>query len=755
MQELGASIEPGTSLGRFEVVAPLGSGGMGEVYRARDTRLGREVAIKVLPSRLATDLRSRARLQREATLLASLNHPNIATIHGLEESSEIEYLVLELIDGRTLSSLISEEGLEIGDSLRIARDIADALAVAHEAGVVHRDLKPSNVMLTRRGQVKVLDFGLAKRVSLAAEGPAGAPDAIVDLTRQGVLQGTPEYMSPERLEDQEPDERADIWAFGCLVFEMVTGMKAFQGRTPLATLAAVMTAEPDWDALPPALPEGLRSLLARCLEKDPTRRLEDISAAVSSLDQALAGTDPGRAAGLPARAAAPTTPSIAVLPFANLSGQPESEYFAHGLADELIHELGRVKGLRVAARTSSFRVGGGRYDVREIGRRLGVDAVLDGGVRISGDRIRITAQLVNPSDGFQLWSQRFDRASSDLFEIQEEIAGAIVDKLEVELTETGETPVVRGYKESLEAQTLFMKGRYFWDKRHEVGLTRSMKLFGEAIAADPEHPGAHVGLADAYWSLGVYAIRPPREVFPKAEAAALRALELDEGHPGAHMALAMVRFVFDWDWEAAEREFRRSIRLNPHASLPHGYYAALLALLGRTEEALREAELCGSLDPFSASAHGLAALAIGLTGRHERALVICRQGLEVEPESYGDRWVLAWLHDRSGRPEEAAALLEDLTERFGRRGILLGMLGHALAAAGREEAARGVLGELGEAASAGFVSPAFIGWVHQALGETAEAAEWMERAYEQRSNPVLFADYEGFGEYLERMGLAP
>jgi eukaryotic-like serine/threonine-protein kinase len=740
-------METGASLGSFAIVGPLGAGGMGIVYRARDAKLHRDVALKLLPPPLASDRQAIQRLNREARLLASLNHPNIATIHGVDAADGTTFLVLELIEGQSLAERLTSGALPLREALRVAQQVADALEATHAAGILHRDLKPSNIILTPRGLVKILDFGIAQ--TFGRSQPSGWAADESTTSNQNVtgpaFAGTTPYMSPEQVRGERLDQRSDIWAFGCVLYETLTAHRAFAGATALETIAGILEHDPGLDGLPPATPPDIRSLIRRCLNKDRIQRLHDIGDARIEIEETLARVS--------TPAAAREAASIAVLPFLNIGGDPENDYFGDGLAEELIDGLGRIKGLRVAARTSAFEFKTKKMDVRRIGEQLGVETILDGSVRTAGERVRVMAQLVSVRNGCQLWSQRFDGDMRDVFAIQDEIASAIVDKLRVEFGEGGGHPLVKRYTENLDAYHLYMKGRFYWAKRHEVGLHESLEFFRKATEIDPGHALAHTGIADVYWSLGLYMARPPVEVFPVARAAALRALTIDEELGAAHTALGVIRCFFDWDWAAAEREFHRAIELEPTSAFAHGYYAGLLTLTGRRAEALEQARRAQQVDPFSATARGLAALTLGLNEQYDEAAQVCRRGLDVEPDSFTDGWLVAWIDDRCGRYESAVERFDALCERPGRHRFLLPMLAHASARAGDARRAEDILAELEAHARETFIPALHFAWVHEALEHHDLATEWLERAYAERTNPASFLMYGRRDQLLRRMGV--
>lgn len=744
-------MEVGSSLGSYEIRGMLGAGGMGEVYRALDTKLQRHVALKVVPLEMAADPQVMARLQREARLLAAISHPNIATIYGIEEHGGRPLLVLELVEGESLAKRLGRGPLPWKEAVRAARQIADAMEAAHEKGIIHRDLKPSNIVLGPKGIVKILDFGLAKPRDQAAPDELQTIGGDSDLTDAGTLLGTFPYMSPEQVRTEVVDHRTDIWAFGCVLYEMLAGKAAFGRETAADTISAIVSQEPDKTLLPERVPPAVRMLLSRCLQKDRTRRLQDLADARVMLEEALY---PSLDSSERQVVFDKPEPSVAVLPFTNMSTDPDNEYFSDGLAEELIHALGKLGGIQVAARTSSFQFKNKAQDVREIGRHLGVGAVLEGSVRKAGSKVRVTVDLIDVADGYHLWTNRFDRELKDVFAIQEEIAGAIVQELEVKLTARPEEPLVKHYTEDLEAYTLYMKGRYYWEQRYSGGLERSIEFFRKAIEVDPGHALAHAGLADAYWSLGLYQIQPPKEVFPLATRSAKRALEIDDDLAEAHATLAVVRYLFEWDWAGAEDEFLRAIELNPHYSIAHGYFAMMLATLGRQEEALTHARSAQDLDPFSDYARSLRAFTLSLLGHDDEAIAVGEEALELDPDSFLASWTLGWSYDRAGRYEDAIELYSRILELRGRVPSILALMGHALGKAGRHETARELLDELREGGSSDYVSPVFVGWIHQGLGETAAAVEEMDRAFENRCHPINFVMFGPFRDHLARMGLS-
>ena len=592
----------GKRLGPYEILSAIGAGGMGEVYRAHDSKLGRDVAIKVLPDAFAHDPERLSRFQREAKMLAALNHPNIATIYGLEQSNGTSYLVMELVSGETLQERIRRDGpVPIDEALSIAKQIAEALEAAHEKGIIHRDLKPANVKVTPEGKVKVLDFGLAKAFAEDTEtsDPINSPTLSMAATMYGVILGTAAYMSPEQARGKAVDRRTDIWAFGCVLHELLTAKQAFRGETTQDTIAAVLGREPDWQALPPATPRRIRDLLRRCLQKDAQRRLRDFGDVRIEIEEAstTATLQPWRfrravvgiaavvliislaAAGWFYRFAerGETIDSVAVLPFVNTSGNPDTEYLSDGLADSLINSLSQVPKLRVTPRSTVFRYKGQVVDPQKIGRDLNVGAVLTGRVVQRGDVLIIGTELLDVAHESQLWGEQYNRKLTDVLVVQEDIANAISEKLRLKLSGKEQQQLNKSYTVNPEAYQGYLKGRYWWNKRTEEGFRKGIEYFQQAIAKDPTYALAYSGLADCYSLLAVYDIVSPREAYPEAKEAALKALEIDDTLAEAHTSLGFVKTNYDWDWSGGEREYQRAIELNPSYATAHQWRGEALA----------------------------------------------------------------------------------------------------------------------------------------------------------------------------------
>ena len=650
----------GSQLGHYRIEERLGAGGMGEVYRARDTRLSRDVALKVLRPDVAADAERRDRFLREARLLAALDHPGIVTVHSVEEAHGVRFLTMQLVEGETLDKLIPADGMSLDRYFEVAVPLAEAVAAAHERGIVHRDLKPSNVMRSRTGRIKVLDFGLAKLYETPLASVDGrAPTDL--LTREGVVLGTLQYMAPEQIEGREIDARSDVFALGVVLYEMATGRRPFTGPTTVALLSSILEANPpDPGELRRGLPRALGRLLRRCLEKDPARRppsavaVRDELREVSSAAAPAAGSSIGAGA---ARRAAPS--SIAVLPFAALSSDRDDEFFADGVAEEIINTLGRLPALRVAARTSTFAFKGKPEDLREIGEKLGVETVLEGSVRRAGKRLRIAAQLVDVGNGYQLWSERYDRELDDVFEIQEEIARSIASRLEAALGSGGSERVEQGRRD-VDAFELYAKGRGLLAQRTEETIERAIDCFREATDCDPSYALAWSGLA-ASIALGVdyYGHREPEAQMARAQRAVEQALALAPDLPDAHATLGILSYRRR-DGPGALHELERAVELRPSYAEAHGLLGWIGMLVGRLEDAMASTRRAVELDPLSPESRSHLPLLLLGCGRTEEAMREAAAAVELEPTFTTSVLYRAVVQFHAGDVEGCSRLLRGL-----------------------------------------------------------------------------------------------
>ncbi len=704
---------------------------MGVVYLGEDTRLGRRVALKFLPENLLDNDEILRRFRMEASTASSLNHPNICTIHDIDDDDHGNpFIVMEFLEGETLKTAIAGRSFSVEEAVDVASQIADALQATHARGLIHRDIKPANVFLTERGVVKLLDFGLAKHAI-----PVGNDFDVtaLDLTQSGSLIGTANYMSPEQALGKDLDSRTDLFSLGAVFYEMLTGQQPFRGRSFVDTVNSIINKQPrPLGKLRPDAPAGLGVVLDNLLAKEPEHRYRDAAALLVDLRN-LEQLDASGRRPAPIRLIKPQH-AIAVLPFASIGGTPDGdEYFEEGLAEELISALSRVEGLRVVSRTSSFLYRARDRSVPEIGDALNVSLVLDGSVRRSGSRLRVTAQLVNAGDGYHLWSERYDREMQDVFEIQEEIAGKIVSQLKLKLVGADDEPRVKRHTANVEAYTSYLKGRYYWNKRHEVGLQKGIEFFQKAIAKDPNYPLPYAGLADSYSVAGLYAFMPALEAGKLARQAAENALRLDESLPEGHFAMALVRYFFAWELEAAETGFKTAIELEPGFGVARAWYGVLLASMGRREEAIAQLREAVRIDPLSPVINSVTAWAHYILGDPEESIQRCRAALELEPNYPTALWVIAYPLSSKGEYEEALAALRKGAALSQGRPFFVGVLGHFLAISGQEREARQILADLLQRSQSEYVAAYFIGALHLALGEEREAAPWLEKAVLERT----------------------
>ncbi len=731
---------------RYAIDRVLGRGGMATVYVAEDLRHSRQVAIKVLRPDVAAAIGAE-RFLREITIAARLTHPHVLPLIDSGQAAGSLYYVMPYVRGETLRQrLVREQRLPLKDALGIARELGAGLDYAHREGFVHRDVKPENVLLAD-GHAIIADFGIARAICQAGG---------EHVTEVGLAIGTPEYMSPEQAAgDRELDGRCDVYALACVVYEMLAGEPPFSGGSARAVVAKHLSEPPPpLRARRPDAPAGVEQALARALAKDPADRF----ASVAEFATALEETRPAAAPAIVGK-----TRSIAVLPFVNASADPENEYLCDGVTDELINALTKVEGLRIASRTSVFALKGKPQDIRAIGALLGVSAVLEGTVRKSGDRLRITVQLTAADDGRTLWSERYDRLLDDVFAVHDEISRTIVSTLRTTFLADIADPTPQRYTDNVQAYSLYLKGRFCWNKRSQEGVREAIAYFEQAIAHDPGYTLAYSGLSDSYALQVDYRGVPVTEGYELARRYALKALELDDNLPEAHTSLAWVQFAYDWDWEGAERSYRRALALNPAYATGHHWYSFVLLVSGQSEQALVEAHTALELDPSSLSIRRGLGWLYYYTRRYESAVYHLRRAIAMNPTSEDTYRVLGLVLTQQGAYDEAERAFREAITLSPELSYATAGVAHVLALRGRRREAEGLLAELEARARDHYVSPVAFCILHLGLRNIDQAFAWLERAYQDRRGwltylkvePMLDAvrDDPRFEELVKRMKL--
>ena len=711
--------------GRYRILAELGRGGMGVVYRAEDTRLKRPVALKFLSEDLSAHPEARARFLREAQAAAALDNPHVCTVYEAGEHDGRAYIAMAFIEGYSLKERIAQGPLTLDEALTFSRQIVEGLAEAHAARVIHRDIKPANIMLAGGRQAKLTDFGLAR-----LEGSG-------ETTRTGGVVGTLAYMSPEQAQGLQTDQRTDIWSVGCVIYEMLTGHAPFSPSRGQADLYALLHSDPrPVTAFRPDAPRRLVAVVDRCLQKDPRRRYPD---ATSLLDDLKSVDLEAAAPAAPSQAAEqPRVPSVAVLPFVDMSAEKNQEFFGEGIAEELIHALARIQGLRVVARTSAFALKDKGLDVREIGRILNVDAVLEGSVRAAGNRLRITAQLINVADGFHLWSERFDREAGDIFAIQDELSLSIVEHLKVTLHVGERAALQKRSTDDHEAYNLYLKGLYFVARPRPDLLQKALGLFQAALERDPGFAKAHAGIAAVFGMLGNFNFARPTEVWPKAKAAVEKALALDEQLPEAYVIAASIAFWYDWDWAAAEASYLRNLALNPGDAFTHGDYAWYLVNRRRYDEALYQIGLAINLDPLMPLFYGWSVGLHCAAGRFDDALRDFERAKELDP-TFGLPYFHAGMtYFLKGVADKAIEVLQQGVRIAPHPGWADGMISMIRIRQGNRDEVRLILDRMIAQRSHVNVSCMALAWATAVFGDLDGAFQWVERAIEERDTLVAF-----------------
>ncbi len=806
-------LDAGALLGPYRIECLVGAGGMGEVFRATDTRLNRQVAIKVLPPGVALDETMRARFAREASAVAALTHPHICTLYDVGRHDDVDFLVMEYVEGDTMAARLADGPLSLNEAFTYSIEIASALEHAHSHGVVHRDLKPANIMITAGG-TKMLDFGIAKYPLVSKlctpddEVTSEAPSPTigertehehlarddVSVTRDGTILGTIRYMSPEQIKGDEVDARSDLFSFGAVVFEMLTGRRAFDGDSAASLRAAVLEHEPPpVSSLQPLSPPAMDDLVQRCLAKNTNERWQtasdvsrELKRVFASIGQArthrpaktvrwVAGILVAAIAGLALwlfasalhtpsrRPASAQIRSLAVLPLDNVSGDPDQEYFADGMTEELIFDLAKISMLRVISPESINHFKGVRKPVTTVARELQVDAIVEGSIARAGNKVALTARLIRGVTGEILWAQSFERELSDVLILQNEVARTITSRVDITLTPDQQARSATARPVDPEVHRLVLLGRHHAAKVTEEGLQKAIQYYNVAIGKDPANASAHAGVAEAYTELAGFYL-DPREAMPKAKQAAETALRLDDSLAQAHAALGYVHLVYDWDGPAARKALLRALDLNPTLAIARLNYAAYLSTQAQDDEAVREVRRAVDLDPLSIRTHAFGTVLLLFTRRYDDAIELARKGLEFEPNSGFTMAFQGVAYAQQGRFEEAVANVQRAAQ-LDNSLTILALEAQVLAMAGRREQARQVIRHVQDAAKHRYFCPYEIACVYVSLGDRDTAFELFRKGTDEHADCMAWLGVEPwvdpfrsdarYGSLLRKIGLTP
>jgi serine/threonine protein kinase/Tfp pilus assembly protein PilF len=799
------------TVSHYRLIRKLGAGGMGEVYLAEDTRLNRKIALKLLPENFTRDEDRLQRFIQEARAASALNHPNIITIYDFGHVDSLNFIASEFIEGKTLREHRQQTGMQLGEVLDVAVQIAGALSAAHDAGIIHRDIKPDNVMIRPDGYVKVLDFGLAKLVEQQTPSTdTQAPTVAKVSTQPGMLLGTFGYMAPEQARGKDVDARTDIFSFGVLLYEVITGRAPFEGETTSDLIASILMGEPQpISYYLPGSPAELQRIISKALRKNKEERyqtMKDMLVDLRSLKQQLEfetklkqslSSDTGSGFGIAATSGtapphstaqaehsshqpaartvssaeyvvsgirrnikavaialvalavatgvvlyftrdANTIDSLAVLPLANDSGDSNADYLSDGLTESIIYNLSQLQNLRVMPRSSVFRYKGRQVDTREVGRELGARAVLTGRVAQRGADIMVSVELVDTKDNRVIWGQQFNRSTNDALSIQQEISKDIYEKLRPNLLGEGERVAFKRTTEDTEAYQAYLKGLYWLNKRTEEGFRKAIEFFNKALEEDPGYAWPYAGLADCYALQSTYGLLAPREGFPKAKAAAVKALSIDQTLAEAHTSLANTLTSYDWEFTSAEQEFRRALELNPNYATAHQWYAEYLSAMGRHTEAIAEIKRAEEIDPLSLIINAVHGRVLYCARRYDEAITQLLKTIEMD-QRFGPAYVfLCAAYQKKGAHGQAVSAAQEAVKLSPNTSVYLTILGHAYAVSGETKQAREILDQMVALSGKQYIQPSYVGLLYSGLGDRDRAFEWFERAYAERDDRLIF-----------------
>ena len=761
------------TISHYRIIKELGAGGMGEVYLAEDTRLGRQVALKFLPASFQYDPDRRTRFLTEARATSALRSPHIAAIYDIGEHDGTMFIVMEYVEGDLLSAKLKKGSIPMREAIDIATQIADALAEAHALGIVHCDVKSSNLIVNERGFAKMLDFGLAKADDSRALEADDRTRQVGEQTAVGVVPGTLSYMSPEQALGHSFDHRSDVFSLGVVLYEMLSGRLPFSGDSSPEVIDRIIHSDPPAiSRLNYTVPPELERITRKCLEKEPDRRYQSMREMLTDLRNLQRDNDSGgqtqtglkRKTDVLGRARRKAIDSLAVLPMENLSTEQETEYLGDGITESIINNLSQIPKLRVMARSTVFRYKGrAAIDPQEVGYDLGVRAVLAGRVFHRGDSLVVKVELVDTNDGSHLWGASYNKRMSDIFSIEEEISHEISDALKLKLTNAQKKGLARRYTENAQAYQLYLKGRYHWNKRTEEGIKKSIEYFEQAIALDQKYALAYAGLADAYNLMASYSAKPLATPLLRAKATALKALSLDDRLAEAHVALAAVKLWREFDFAAGERGFRKAIELNPGYSTAHLWLSLYLAAVEEIDEALAEIKLAHGLDPLSRVINLNLARVFYFARQFDESIDQCLKTIEMYPDYIIPHRRLGIAYAEKGMFEQAEAEFKKALALAGDDTETMSAMSYAYAKEGRIDAARNVLERINEIAKRDYVSPYSMARVYVGLDRIDDAFQSLEKTYQERHGILTYIKVEAafdrirsdarFATLLERIGL--